>query len=319
MVETRQNTLIGFICASTIVCLWSGWIVTTRSGATSALTAYDLAAMRFGISGLLALPLVLYFKPWRGMTLKRVLVVSQLAGIPYNLIVFTAFTLSPASHGGVFMNGILPMITVLLGWVWLKQVPHRMQLAGSALILVGASLTLLGGGSGATTAETLTGDLLFMLAGLFFAMYMIATRLWGVTSMQVLFCASVVNGVLYLPVWAVALPSGLTEASWSEIGLQALYQGVLATLFGMVLVAAAVRHIGAPVTAAMMSGVPAIAALLGIRLLGEPMTTAGWISILVLTPGIILTATFNRDTRSAPPPVQAKKSPGEPGLEDKIT
>lgn len=293
MQKYQVNKPLGFLAALTVVFLWSGWIVTSRSGAQSPLTVYDMAVLRFGVSGLLALPIVLYFKPWRGMTFKKIAIVSQLPGIPYILIVYAAFTFAPASHGGVFMNGVLPVITLGLMWVWIKERPQNFQILGTILILFGCAIATLDS-SGVNSSTTWVGDILFVLAGLSFALYMITARHWGVTSIQVLFCSSVVNGAIFVPIWLVFLPTGMYEATYAEIGLQALYQGVLATLFGMLLVAYASRNIGAPSTAAMMSAVPAISALLGSQILGEEFGMAGWLSIAILTPGIILTAAFNR-------------------------
>jgi len=292
MQNLPPKKFLGYAAGITIVFLWSGWIVTSRSGAQSPLTIYDIAVLRFGISGALALPIVLYYKPWRSISLPRILIVSQLAGIAYILIVFMAFKRAPAAHGGVFMNGVLPAITIGLGWLWFKDRPHPVQLLGAALIIVGASLTLFGANiPGLETAWQ--GDLLFMLAGLFFALYMVITKLWALTSMQILLCSSVVNGLIFTPVWYFFLPSGMAVATFLDIFLQGLYQGVLATLFGMLLVAFTIRHIGAPTTAALMSAVPGIAAILGYLLLGEEFGLLGWISLAILTPGIILTAVWN--------------------------
>lgn len=292
MRSSQAKKTLGYLAALTIVFLWSGWIVTTRSGATSALTIYDITAMRYGISGLIVLPLVLYFKPWRGLKLHQIAAISFFSGFPYILIVYLAFTLAPAAHGGVFMNGVLPAITVGLGWLWFKERPHRIQVMGTVLIIIGASFTLFGSNS-MDMPTSWQGDICFMIGGLCFALYMILTRLWSVTSMQVLFCSSVVNGAIFTPIWFFFLPSGLAEAAPMDIFLQALYQGILATLFGMVIVAFAVRHIGAPPTAAFMSAVPGIAAFLGVILLGEEFGFWGWVSIGILTPGVLMTALWN--------------------------
>ncbi len=293
MSVSSPNKVLGFAAACVIVCLWSGWIVTSRAGAQSPLTIYDITALRFGISGFLALPVILYFKPWHGLTWKKIAVVSTLPGIPYILIVYSAFIYAPAAHGGVFMNGVLPVITIALGWLWLKAKPRKMQVFGSLLIIAGASITMFGN-TGVSASTAWIGDIFFILAGLSFALYMTITRLWQITSFQVVFCSSVVNGALFVPVWLLFLPTGMAEATLNEIALQALYQGVLATLIGMVLVAYAVRNIGAPITAAMMSGVPAIAAMLGVWFLGEPFGILGWVSVAILTIGILITALYSR-------------------------
>ncbi len=174
-------------------------------------------------------------------------------------------------------------------------------MTGTLLIIAGASLTLFGN-QNSSLENSWQGDILFMVGGLCFAVYMVLTRLWNVAAMQVLFCSSVVNGAIFTPIWFFFLPSGLAEASLTDIGLQVLYQGILATLFGMVIVAFAVRHIGAPPTAAFMSAVPAIAAFLGVVILGEEFGLMGWLSILILTPGVLMTALWNgRSTKSSEP------------------
>ncbi len=289
--------LLGYAAGLLIVFMWSGWIVASRSGATSPLTIYDVAALRFGISGIIALPIVLYYKPWRSMSLFRIFAVSQLTGIAYILVVIQAFKFAPAAHGGVFMNGILPAITIVLGWLWFRERPHWIQQIGAALIIFGASITLLGG-SGFEMAGSWRGDLLFVLSGLFFAVYMVVTKLWSVTFHQILLCAPVVNGVIFTPIWFFFLPSGMAEATMPDILLQGLYQGIIASLVGLSIVAFAVRQIGAPITAAFMSGVPALAGILGFLILGEEFGLTGWLSILILTPGIIITAVWSRPQKT---------------------
>ncbi|MBE7635629.1 EamA family transporter [Sneathiella sp. P13V-1] len=293
----RPKKLLGYLAAFSIVFIWSGWIVATRSGATSPLTIYDSTFLRFGISGLLVLPVAIYFKAWRGLTLKQILVTSQSLGIVYILVVFLAFKHAPAAHGGVFMNGVIPALTLFFGWIWFRDIPHKMQYLGATLIIVGAGMTLLGAENTATPDAWL-GDILFVIAGLFFTFYMILTRLWSLTNMQIVFCSSVVNGILVVPVWYFFAPSGLDQATIADIALQGTYQGLIATLVGMLLVAFAVRHIGAPTVAAFMSAVPGVAALLGLFLLGEEFGLLGWLSLLVLTPGILITAIWNRPSKA---------------------
>src|SRR5215211_3873898 len=41
------------------VSIWSGWIVVARLGLKSSLTPWDIAALRFGVAGLLLLPYVM--------------------------------------------------------------------------------------------------------------------------------------------------------------------------------------------------------------------------------------------------------------------
>ena len=57
-----KGQVTGYIAAGlVVVCLF--WLVISRLGATLRLTIFDLAAMRYGLSGLVSLPMVLWFKP----------------------------------------------------------------------------------------------------------------------------------------------------------------------------------------------------------------------------------------------------------------
>ncbi|WP_083705062.1 DMT family transporter [Motiliproteus sp. MSK22-1] len=284
-----STTVLGFLAASIIVFVWSGWIVVSKAGAVSAMTIYDIAALRFGVASIVALPIVLYYRPWKGMPLYRMLVLGSLAGVPYVLLSYAGFTYAPAAHGGVFLNGLLPAFTLLISWLWLSERPGYLQVIGSTVIVAGAWLVA-SSNNKLELSESWTGDMLFMLAGAVFSVYMLLNRRWNVSVLQVLLCTSLLNGLIYLPIWALLLPSNLAEAQMSHILLQGAYQGLLPTMVGLIMLSYAVRHIGAPATAAMMSAVPCLGAILGLLFLNENLGLNGWLGILLLTPGIIVIA-----------------------------
>jgi drug/metabolite transporter (DMT)-like permease len=286
--QDRTNPALGTAAAITVVFIWSSWLVVTKVGAESTLTVFDIAALRFGLAGLISLPIVLYHKPWRGMPAHRIAVLAALAGVPYVLISYTAFTFAPAAYGGVFMNGVLPAITLALGWFWLKERPRAMQVAGAVMIIAGASLAALGALRSPVPGAWI-GALLFLIAALIFSIYMILNRLWQVTTLQVLLSISVVSGLIYIPIWALFLPSNLAETDPRQILLQGAFQ-ILPNLVGLNLLALAVRNVGPPATAAIMSAVPSLGAVLGFLILGERLGPATWAGIAVLSAGILLTA-----------------------------
>jgi drug/metabolite transporter (DMT)-like permease len=290
-----NNPPLGIAAASIVVCIWSGWLIVTKVGAESTLTVFDIAALRFGLSGLVTLPVVLYFKPWRGMPLHRIVVLAVLAGVPYVLLSYTAFTFAPAAYGGVFMNGVLPALTLALGWFWLKERPRRGQLMGAALIIAGAVLAALEAIEGSVPGAWI-GALLFLTAACSFSVYLLLNRLWQVTAPQLFLSLSVVSGLLYVPLWYLFLPSNLAETAPGQILLQGTYQ-LLPNLVGFNLVALAVRNVGAPATAAVMSAVPSLGAILGLLLLGETLGPLTWTGIVVLSAGILLTAVRPRAAR----------------------
>lgn len=277
----------GCLAAAGVTFIWSMWLVVSRVGAQSTLNAYDLTAIRYGVSALAATPFVLYYKPWRYMSLRRIVCLSMLLGPIYILCVYFAFDYAPAAHGGVFMNGAMPAITLFLSWWFVKQSSSKIQLAGVALILMGAALSA-ADVSGLSIAGAWRGDVLFIVAALFFSGYLILARLWSVTPTQVLFCSSIINAVLFVPVWFFFLPSGLSEVQPQQLYLQVFYQGLVPGLFGLILVAYATRTIGPAATSAFIAAVPGLGVLLGIVFINELPGIIGWLGLLVLTPGILM-------------------------------
>ena len=279
----------GFAAAITVLFIWSSWLVVSRAGALSPLTVFDLAAIRYGVSSVFVLPIVLWLKPWRGMGLKRIAVITTLLGPIYILLVFGGFKFAPAAHGGIYMNGALPVVTLILSWLWIGQRPSIRQGVGSVIVVIGVILVV------ADTAQIALGDawlgdLMFLAAAVFFAGYMVASRIWDVTIPQLLLCSSVLNALMFVPLWALFLPSEITAVAMGDLALQVVYQGIVPNLIGLLLVTYAVRTIGAPATSGFMAAVPGMGAVLSLVFLDESLGPLGWFALVLLTGGIVMMA-----------------------------
>ena len=279
----------GYLACTMVVCIWAFWLIVSRIGATSTLTIYDLAALRYGISAVVALPFVIYFKAWKNLPFQRIVILTFLLGPLYILTVFSGFIFAPAAHGGVFMNGPVPIMTLILGAILLNTAIEYRKLAGAALIIV-SSAVLGFGASGFMLAQSWIGDLCFIFGGLCFAVFVTLSRLWNIKTLDIFFCGSVVNAVIFVPVWYFFLPSGFATTEISLVVLQSIYQGLLPNLVGLVFIAHASKTAGADVTAAFMAIVPGFGALLGVILLSEQMPLTSWGAIVGLTAGLLLMA-----------------------------
>ena len=297
MFSRPSPTVTGFAAAWSIVFVWSFWLIVSRVAQGSGLTVYDLAAMRYGLALIIALPLCLYYKPWRGLRLVQIAVLSFILGPVYILAVFSAFLYAPAAHGGIFMNGVLPLISILFGFMLFRSSPSMRQGVGAVLILISA-IVLAWDGSVASDADTWIGDALFIVGALFFATYVILSERWQLGAMQIIFCGTIVNAVIYLPIWAIWLPSGLAEAPMGPLLLQAVYQGFVPNLIGLLFIAHASRSIGTANTSAILAAVPGGGALLGFLILGEAFSLTSIMAIVLLTVGLLITV-----RRRAVPPV----------------
>ena len=277
----------GCLAAGAVVFIWALWLVVSRAGAQSTLNAYDLTAIRYGISAVASLPIVLYYKPWRSMSLKRIAGLSLLLGPLYILCVYFAFDYAPAAHGGVYMNGAMPAITLFLSFLFLQQKSTSIQLFGVGLIFSGTLLTA-ADVSGLSIPGAWRGDLLFIVAAVFFSGYLVVARAWSVTPTQVMLCGSLINAIIFVPIWYWWLPSGLAQADGAQLALQIFYQGLIPGLLGLVLVAVATKNIGPAATSAFIAAVPGLGAVLGAIFLNEVPGTLGWLSLVVLTVGILM-------------------------------
>ncbi len=253
-------------------------------------------AIRYGISSVVALPILLYYKPWRGMPFVRILVLTFLLGPFYTFCVFTAFDYAPASHGGIFMNGSFPALTIIIGIYFFKELPIKLHFLGIFLILLGSTFSTIDG-SIIYTEKSWIGDLLFFCAAIYFSFYLAVCRLWNVSLLQVIMCSSIFNGAIYIPIWILFFNSGSFDQGINNLYLQLIYQGIVPNLLGLVLLAVSVRYIGPNPTAAILAGVPAMGTILGFFILGESPGILGILGLIIITPGILFTAMAKTNPR----------------------
>jgi drug/metabolite transporter (DMT)-like permease len=123
---------------------------------------------------------------------------------------------------------------------------------------------------------------------MFFSTYMILSERWQLGAMQIIFCGTIVNAVLYLPVWYLWLPSGLAEAPMGPLLLQAVYQGFVPNLMGLLFIAHASRTIGNGNTSFILAAVPGGGAILGAVILGESLTLLSIAALVMLTAGLLM-------------------------------
>jgi drug/metabolite transporter (DMT)-like permease len=110
--------------------------------------------------------------------------------------------------------------------------------------------------------------------------YTLAFRRSGLSPLQ---GAAVVNGwcaILLLPLLAWLGVPRLLTAPWSDLLFQAVWQGAIAGLLGIVAYTAAVIWLGAARAALSAALVPPMTAFGGAWILDEP---AGWDTLLVAT------------------------------------
>ncbi|MAT23076.1 MAG: hypothetical protein CML86_06205 [Rhodobiaceae bacterium] len=180
-------------------------------------------------------------------------------------------------------------VPLLIGVIFFSQRISLSQSCGLILIVL-ASFFSLQDINNSITASTWKGDILFFVSAIFFSGYLILAREWNLTMMEVVFCSSILNCVIYLPIWLFILPKGPFHILSEEFLLQMFYQGIMPNVVGLLLVAYAAKNIGSAATAAFLAAVPPLSTILGVIFLDESLGFLGWFSVVIIVPGIILVA-----------------------------
>lgn len=269
------------------VSIWSGWIVVARLGLRTSLTPWDIAALRFGVAGILMLPYVLA----KGIAIERLgwigLAAIVLGGAAPVFLANSGLLFAPAAHAGALFPGVMPMMVALLAAAVLREKFTRSKVLGFALILPGVIAIAWGTGGEIGSLQNV-GHVLFLCAGLSWACYTVAMRKARLDGLHAAAISAAGSMLIYLPVFMIMPGSTLSGAGWSDIALQAFVQGVLTAIISLLLYGRAVAILGASSGAAFAAMCPAMTAVLGIPILGEWPGIAEWAAIGLISAGVYL-------------------------------
>src|ERR1700704_4334037 len=132
-VRYTRGALYGLAAVS----IWSGWIVVARLGLRTSLTPWDIAALRFGVAGLLLLPYVIS----SGLAFDRLgwigLTAIILGGAAPVFFANSGLLFAPAAHAGALFPGVMPLMVGLLAAAFLREQLTTAKKIGFTLILPG--------------------------------------------------------------------------------------------------------------------------------------------------------------------------------------
>lgn len=282
-----SNYARGALYGLAAVSIWSGWIVVARLGLRTSLAPWDIAALRFGVAGILMLPYVLA----KGIAIERLgwigLAAIVLGGAAPVFLANSGLLFAPAAHAGALFPGVMPMMVALLAAAVLRENFTRSKVLGFALILPGVIAIARGTGGEFGSLQNV-GHVLFLCAGLSWACYTVAMRKARLDGLHAAAISAVGSMLIYLPVFMIMPGSTLSGAGWSDIALQAFVQGILTAIVSLLLYGRAVAILGAASGAAFAALCPAMTAVLGIPILGEWPGIAEWAAIGLISAGVYL-------------------------------
>ena len=287
-IDLSSNQSRGLLAALVTVTCWSGFNIVSRFGSKGVFTPFDLAAMRYGVSGALTLPFFLYLVPVRDWP--KYLLLALFGGLGYGLLVYSGFAFAPSAHAGIFVNGGIPFWAVVLsaiisGFKLSRHVVFALALSTCGLLMIGFN-SLLSHHNG----DEWIGDLLFFSAALCWAIFGLLVRRWQIRPHHGIFGIATFSSLIYLPIYFLLLPKGIDAAAWGDILLQSVYQGIIAALLAAGMFSYAIHKIGACEASMMLALVPAFSAVGGYFILGENLSLITIAGIVIVSIGALLGA-----------------------------
>lgn len=286
--SARRDKLVGLVCALIVVALFSGFTLVSRLGFSSALKLPDVAALRFGIGGLLLLPVFLR-KRLGPVTWVQAAALAFFGGLGFALFAYTGFLLAPASHGAVLLHGTLPLFTFLAVSLLAAQ-PGAASGFGPGLVMILAGIVAMSWDSVAgATPRQLVGDGFLLLASISWSVYGVIVKRLKIAPLHAASIVAVFSMAIYLPVYAL-LPSGpsLAGAAWSDILIQAVFQGVFLGVVSIFVYTRAVALLGAQETALFTAAVPCITTGLAVVMLHEIPSATALVGVAIVTTGMVV-------------------------------
>jgi drug/metabolite transporter (DMT)-like permease len=290
----------GLLWAALTVLIWAAYPAVTRLGVTQTLSAGDLFALRFGISALLFLPYLV----WRASALPGgawvkgiglALCQGTLAGF-----VIVGLEFAPARHASALTQGVIPAWLLIVGAVFLGHGFGRRSAWAVTLIAAGAAALVIGGFG--LDAQVLRGDVLFLLASLFACGYILQARRYRLPPAAAAAFVAVYTAIGFLPWYFLSGGPSFGAASWAELGLQTVYQGVLIGCISFIALNRAIAGIGALRTSAFISAVPVLTAIIAVPVLGEYPSFVDCAALALITLGVVLASGVPRKEDASPAP-----------------
>lgn len=283
--------------------LW-GTTGTASSAAPSGTSAVAIGAASLALGGLL---LLLTTRGARSLFAasagaeRRLLALGALAVAGYPLTFYPAVARTGVAVAAVIALGSAPVFTGLLAWATGQARPTLRWAAATLAAVAGCAVLTLGPQlTGSPAHMDAAGIALAALSGLTYATYsLIGGRLIlrGHPSGVVMGAMFGAAALLVLP---VLLATGTAWLATVRGAAVALHLGVFPTFVAYRLFGHGLRHTPASVATTLSLAEAAVAALLGVTVVGERLPVVSWCGLAVLALGLALLAVPARTGRGAP-------------------
>lgn len=306
--DNSQRKLHAYLKLIGVVFTWGGVYHVAKYLVTGT-DIFTVSFIRFFISSIVLLLIYRKKRGAVGFSKSRkhwgmLITIGFLGIFVYNMFFFGAEALIPANNVAI-LYAFTPCITVLLGYVFLKQQINGLGYFGIAIALLGTVGVI--SFSDATCGKFFcaglfnnlsAGQLLAILATISMALYSILNKkaaMMGIDSFSLTTFAAVF-GTVFLFV-AFLLFGGKAELLLHksfEFWLAMFYTSVFATVVSYKWYSDAIHTIGVGATSVWLNGVPFSAILIGLVIMGQGIGGGELLSGIVIVGGVLITTFATR-------------------------
>ena len=275
----------GYVFVIITMIIWGSFSLLARLNANWGISAWDIIAIRFSVSALLLLPILIYQGKHRFLWSKKAFCLAIFGGVGYSTLVYSAFLLAPVAHGAVFLNGMIPVATALLMLVWLKKRPDtatKIALFIICLTLVGMTVLMI------MTGQTFgMGDGLFILCALSWGIYGILVKESAFSAWQVMCATAIWSAIIYLPLYGLFFEPMLSGVKPHHLIIQGVFHSLIVMILATMTYALAVERLGAFMAGGIASIAPFMSAIIAVPLLGEKLNVVMVLGLIGMALGTV--------------------------------
>lgn len=255
---------------------------------------FIISAGRSATGGLFLLIIMVLLKkikfrswPWK-QTLYAAICISL-----FQLLFFSSVRLTGVAVASVVAIGSAPVFSGLIEWIFLKMRPTKVWGFSTGLAIIGCMLLFVTKGE---VSINPFGVLYSLIAGIIFALYTMTSKsmLQKEEAMAVVAMTFSLSALLLTPSYFLFDVSWLNDAG--NIGI-IFYLGIATTSIAYVLYGWGLRKIPASSALTLSLAEPTTAALLGVVVVGEILSTTSWMGIGLLLGSIAILTLGSRSAR----------------------
>jgi drug/metabolite transporter (DMT)-like permease len=181
-----QTEAWGYFCGCVLAFGASLSFASARAGIVSGLTPGDLVLMRFGVAGVVLMPLLLYWglPGLAGIGWRRGLILTVLGGPAFALMQMGGYAFAPLAHGAVIHPASVTILSTGIAAALLGERLSRVHLIGAGLVIGGIVLISWQGLQVAAGARGGVGDVLFFTSAVFWAVFTVLIRHWRLPAVR---------------------------------------------------------------------------------------------------------------------------------------